>query len=75
GHLFYLEKKLSVINRIIGTVVTVEMAPLHEKERTKKTLLSHPDLLSVFKAAIETTIRYVTYYAVSDNPGRPWSIE
>ncbi|AEP87868.1 NAD(P)-dependent oxidoreductase [Bacillus spizizenii] len=75
GHLFYLENKLSVINLRIGTVVTDEMDTLHEKERTKKTLLSHPDLLSIFKAAIETNIRYGTYYAVSDNPGRPWSIE
>ncbi|WP_286058147.1 NAD-dependent epimerase/dehydratase family protein [Bacillus mojavensis] len=75
GHLFYLENKLSVINLRIGTVVTDEMDTLHEKDRTKKTLLSHPDLLSIFKAAIETNIRYGTYYAVSDNPGRPWSIE
>lgn len=48
--------------------MTDEMDTLHEKERTKKTLLSHPDLLSIFKAAIETNIRYGTYYAVSDNP-------
>lgn len=75
GHLFYLENKLSVINLRIGTVAENETGILHEKERTNKTLLSHTDLLKIFKAAIETDIGYGTYYAVSDNPGKPWSIE
>ncbi|MFB8735509.1 hypothetical protein ACEQPO_22515 [Bacillus sp. SL00103] len=41
-------------------------AALHEKERTKRTLLSHEDLAGMIKAAIETAVPFGTYYAVSE---------
>jgi NAD+ dependent glucose-6-phosphate dehydrogenase len=38
-------------------------------------LLSKVDTVNLFKAAIEANVRYGVYYGISDNPGRPWSIE
>ncbi|MEC1263095.1 NAD(P)-dependent oxidoreductase [Bacillus swezeyi] len=65
---------ISVINLRIGTAAENEKEALHVKPRTTKTLLSHIDLIGIFKAAIESGKIYGTYYAVSDNPERPWSI-
>ncbi|MFN2747566.1 MULTISPECIES: NAD-dependent epimerase/dehydratase family protein [Bacillus] len=77
GHLFahHSEAPHSVINLRIGTAADNEKETLHKKPRTIKTLLSHTDLISIFKAAIESGITYGTYYAVSDNPQKPWSID
>nr|WP_276532216.1 NAD(P)-dependent oxidoreductase [Bacillus licheniformis] len=77
GYLFshQLDAKVSVINLRIGTAAENELETLHAKPRSKKTLLSHPDLIGIFKAAIESGKTYGTYYAVSDNKGRPWSID
>lgn len=44
-------------------------------KRTKRTLLSHEDLFGMIKAAIETDVPFGTYYAVSENEGKPWSTE
>ncbi|ASB87842.1 NAD(P)-dependent oxidoreductase [Bacillus sonorensis] len=76
GYLFshHSGAPISVINLRIGTAVENEREALLTKPRTKKTLLSGEDLTGIFKAAIETDNTYGTYYAVSDNPGRPWSI-
>ncbi|PRS31389.1 NAD-dependent epimerase/dehydratase family protein [Bacillus pumilus] len=75
GRLFHDQTGMSVINLRIGTVVTDEMEALHEKERTKRTLLSHEDLAGMIKAAIETAVPFGTYYAVSENEEKPWSTE
>ncbi|EDW20024.1 NAD(P)-dependent oxidoreductase [Bacillus pumilus] len=75
GRLFHDQTGMSVINLRIGTVVTDEMEALHEKDRTKRTLLSHEDLAGMIKAAIETTVPFGTYYAVSENEEKPWSTE
>ncbi|MGE6628801.1 NAD-dependent epimerase/dehydratase family protein [Bacillus sp. NPDC077027] len=75
GYLFHEREHISVINLRIGTVVTDELDELHEKDRTKRTLLSHEDLLAITKAAIESEVLFGTYYAVSDNLNKPWSTE
>ncbi|MCY8573339.1 NAD-dependent epimerase/dehydratase family protein [Bacillus haynesii] len=77
GYLFshQLDAKVSVINLRIGTAAENEQETLRAKPRSKKTLLSHTDLIGIFKAAIEFGKTYGTYYAVSDNKGRPWSID
>jgi len=77
GYLFshQSDAKVSVINLRIGTAAENEQETLRAKPRSKKTLLSHPDLVQIFKAAIESGKTYGTYYAVSDNKGRPWSID
>ncbi|MED1144243.1 NAD-dependent epimerase/dehydratase family protein [Bacillus paralicheniformis] len=77
GYLFshQSDAKVSVINLRIGTAAENEQETLRAKPRSKKTLLSHPDLVQIFKAAIESVKTYGTYYAVSDNKGRPWSID
>ncbi|MFS0654501.1 NAD-dependent epimerase/dehydratase family protein [Bacillus sp. 179-C3.3 HS] len=75
GRLFHDQTGMSVINLRIGTVVTDEMKALHKKKRTKRTLLSHEDLFAITKAAIETDVSFGTYYAVSENEGKPWSTE
>ncbi|WMW46390.1 NAD(P)-dependent oxidoreductase [Bacillus paralicheniformis] len=77
GYLFshQSDAKVSVINLRIGTAAENEQETLRAKPRSKKTVLSHPDLVQIFKAAIESVKTYGTYYAVSDNKGRPWSID
>ncbi|MGM0726959.1 NAD(P)-dependent oxidoreductase [Bacillus sp. GBSW2] len=75
GRLFHDQTGMSVINLRIGTVVTDEMEALHKKRRTKRTLLSHEDLIGMTKAAIETTVPFGTYYAVSENEEKPWTTE
>ncbi|AUZ40068.1 NAD(P)-dependent oxidoreductase [Bacillus sp. MBGLi79] len=77
GYLFshQSDAKVSVINLRIGTAAENEQETLRAKPRSKKTLLSHPALVPIFKAAIESGKTYGTYYAVSDNKGRPWSID
>ncbi|AVM25088.1 NAD-dependent epimerase/dehydratase family protein [Bacillus pumilus] len=75
GRLFHDQTGMSVIHLRIGTVVMDEMGALHKKARTKRTLLSHKDLVGMTQAAIETTVPFGTYYAVSENDEKPWSTE
>ncbi len=74
GVMFSREYGLSVISLRIGTVRQDEVRVVQRCERTRRTLLSKTDTVDVFRSAIETSARTGVYYAVSDNPGRPWSI-
>lgn len=77
GHIFAYEREnnLSVINIRIGSVRHDEMKDVQRVERFHKTLLSHVDLIQLFDLAIQTKMKFGTYYGVSDNKGKPWSIE
>ena len=75
GLVFSNECPISVISLRIGTVNNNEMNFLASNDRVKRTLLSKVDTVNLFKAAIETNVRYGVYYGVSDNPDRPWVIE
>ncbi|WP_223587544.1 NAD-dependent epimerase/dehydratase family protein [Neobacillus bataviensis] len=66
---------LSVINIRIGSVPKDEKKTVMEKKRLHRTLLSHKDTVQLFDLALESTVKYGTYYGVSDNPGKPWSTE
>ncbi|WP_148629628.1 NAD(P)-dependent oxidoreductase [Bacillus sp. E214] len=77
GHIFSKEIGYphSVINLRIGTVVPYEKEAVKENERLRHTLLSHTDAVQLFDLAIESTVKYGTYYGVSDNPDKPWTTE
>lgn len=75
GHMYAHSHPLSVINIRIGTVPKNEKQALQENERIHHTLLTREDLANLFASAVETTSRYGTYYGVSDNPDKPWSME
>jgi NAD+ dependent glucose-6-phosphate dehydrogenase len=75
GHMFAHQHQLSVINIRIGSVPKDEREALRKKPRLTKTLLSRPDTVGIFQAAIESGVRFGTYYGVSDNPGKPWSTD
>lgn len=76
GHILAHDKDhLSVINLRIGSVHEDEYMALKEKERLQHTLLSHKDTVQLFDLAIQSTIKFGTYYGVSDNPDKPWSTE
>jgi NAD+ dependent glucose-6-phosphate dehydrogenase len=66
---------LSIINLRIGSVHPDEHKAVKEDERLIRTLLSHKDTVQLFDSAIQSTVRYGTYYGVSDNPSKPWSTE
>jgi NAD+ dependent glucose-6-phosphate dehydrogenase len=66
---------LSLINLRIGSVHPDEHKAVKEDERLIRTLLSHKDTVQLFDLAIQSTVRYGTYYGVSDNPSKPWSTE
>ncbi|MBD8069898.1 NAD-dependent epimerase/dehydratase family protein [Bacillus sp. PS06] len=66
---------LSVINLRIGSVPEDEKQALKEKERLHHTLLSREDTVQLFDLALQSTVKYGTYYGVSDNPQKPWSTE
>jgi NAD+ dependent glucose-6-phosphate dehydrogenase len=74
GFVFSNECPVSVICLRIGTVNNDEMNFLASSDRVKRTLLSRVDTVNLFRAAIETNVRYGVYYGVSDNPDRPWVI-
>ena len=74
GYTFYREKNISVICLRIGTVVEEELSHLRSNDRFKRTILSKIDTVEIFKRAIESNQKYGVYYAVSDNPGKPWNI-
>ena len=75
GRIFSEELGLSVICLRIGTVVNNEYEFLKKNKRANRTILSNTDTANIFKAAIESQVNFGIYYAVSDNPDRPWSIE
>ncbi|MBD1382530.1 NAD-dependent epimerase/dehydratase family protein [Metabacillus arenae] len=77
GDIFTMDENvnLSVVNLRIGTVIENETEALSKKPRTNRTMLSHTDLVNIFTAAIDSTIQFGTYYAVSDNLDHPWSVE
>ncbi len=75
GHIFSRKHSLSVICLRIGTVRLDELDFLQEGQRATHTILSKLDTVGIFTSAIESDVEYGIYYAVSDNPGRPWSIK
>lgn len=75
GHNFHQKKGISVINIRIGSFRQDEEQSLKQNKRFLKTLLSKVDAADLFDKAIQSDVPYGTYYGVSDNPGRPWSIE
>jgi len=66
---------LSVINLRIGSVPKNEKQALKEKERLHHTLLSREDTIQLFDLALTSTVKYGTYYGVSENQKKPWSTE
>lgn len=77
GHILAGEKEnnLSVINLRIGSVQKDEYQAVKQNPRLHHTLLSHEDTVQLFDLALQSTIKYGTYYGVSDNPGKPWDTE
>lgn len=77
GHILAREadNKISILNLRIGSVQPDEHQAVKEDERLHHTLLSHEDTVQLFDLAIQSTVKYGTYYGVSDNPGKPWSTE
>ncbi|UPO90861.1 NAD(P)-dependent oxidoreductase [Niallia sp. Man26] len=69
------ENNLSVINLRIGSVHPDEIQAVEENDRLHRTLLTHEDAVQLFDLALESTVRYGTYYGVSENPHKPWSTE
>lgn len=65
----------SVFNIRIGSVHADEEKDVQEDPRLMKTLLSHEDLIGLFEKTMESSRAGGTYYGVSDNPGKPWSID
>ncbi|WP_089743900.1 NAD-dependent epimerase/dehydratase family protein [Gracilibacillus ureilyticus] len=65
---------LSVINIRIGSVPPDEEQAVKKDDRLKRTLLSEKDLVNLFQAAVETDVKYGTYYGVSNNKDKPWDI-
>lgn len=75
GHAFSKQYGLDVINLRIGTArLNEKQEILVDVNRYKKTWLSEADVVQIFEKAIEKDIKYGTYYAVSDNVGKPWDI-
>ncbi|OLS33810.1 NAD(P)-dependent oxidoreductase [Bacillus sp. MRMR6] len=77
GHILAGEEdnNLSVINLRIASVPEDEYEALKEKGRLHHTLLSREDTVQLFDLAIQSTVKYGTYYGVSNNPSKPWSTE
>ncbi|CAG9620959.1 NAD-dependent epimerase/dehydratase family protein [Sutcliffiella rhizosphaerae] len=72
GRLFADEREVSVINLRIASVPKEEVKDLKEDDRLVHTLLTREDVVNIFQAAIESDVKYGTYYGVSDNPDSPW---
>jgi len=77
GHILSLqaENNLSLINLRIGSVHPNEIQAVKENDRLHRTLLTHEDTVQLFDLALRSTVKYGTYYGVSDNPQKPWSTE
>jgi NAD+ dependent glucose-6-phosphate dehydrogenase len=75
GRLFSAQFDMSVICLRLGTVVPNEHEFVVAHDRARRTILSSVDAADIFIRSIESNVRYGVYYAVSDNPGKPWSIQ
>ena len=75
GHIMARENQLSIINLRIGSVHADEGADVKKDKRLQRTLLTHEDTVQLFDLAIESSVKFGTYYGVSDNPEKPWSTE
>ncbi len=75
GRLFSTHFGMSVICLRVGTVVANEYEFLLGNERARRTILSGVDTVNIFTKAIESSVKYGVYYAVSENPGVPWSVQ
>ncbi|MFK3936878.1 NAD-dependent epimerase/dehydratase family protein [Alkalihalobacillus sp. NPDC078783] len=76
GLLFSDQQNLSVINIRIGSFPKdASKQALIQNKRLQHTLLTEQDLVQYFLLALEPTSGSGTYYAVSDNEGKPWSTE
>jgi hypothetical protein len=75
GFAFNHISDLSIINLRIGSVRKNEDLDLKDNDRFKRTILHKEDLVNLIECAITTTVKYGTYYAVSENSNKPWSIE
>jgi NAD+ dependent glucose-6-phosphate dehydrogenase len=77
GHILARDQdnRLSVINLRIGSVPPDEQQAVRETQRLHRTLLSREDTVQLFDLALQSTVKYGTYYGVSDNSGKPWSTE
>ncbi|MEH7415335.1 NAD(P)-dependent oxidoreductase [Neobacillus drentensis] len=77
GHIIAREPDCpnSVINLRIGSVHNREHINVKKDPRLHRTLLSHEDTVQLFDLALQSTVKFGTYYGVSDNPGKPWSTE
>jgi NAD+ dependent glucose-6-phosphate dehydrogenase len=73
GFAFHNKHNLSVINLRIGSVKQNEETGIYEDlDRLKHTWLSEIDTVNLFRRAINTDVKFGTYYGVSDNQGKPW---
>ncbi|MCM2676290.1 NAD-dependent epimerase/dehydratase family protein [Alkalicoccobacillus plakortidis] len=76
GFLFSEHKQLSVINLRIGTFPKeTPKEAIFKHSRVQHTLLTEQDLVQLFRLALKSNRKYGTYYAVSDNEGKPWSTQ
>lgn len=76
GILFSEQQNLSVVNIRIGSFPKdSSKQALIENKRLQHTLLTEQDLIQYFRLALESTRKTGTYYAVSDNEGKPWSTD
>ncbi|MGD6803494.1 NAD-dependent epimerase/dehydratase family protein [Rossellomorea aquimaris] len=75
GYVFHHHYGMSIVNLRIGTVKKNEKEAVKRDQRITKTLLSSVDAVELFEKTIESSVAFGTYYGVSDNPGKPWSIE
>ncbi|WP_172370070.1 NAD-dependent epimerase/dehydratase family protein [Sporosarcina jiandibaonis] len=73
GFAFHNKHNLSVINLRIGSVKQNEETEIYQDlDRLQHTWLSEIDTVNLFRQAINTDVRFGTYYGVSDNEGKPW---
>jgi nucleoside-diphosphate-sugar epimerase len=75
GRLFSAHFDMSVICLRLGTVVANEYDFLLVNDRARRTILSSIDAGDLFTKAVESKVKYGVYQAVSDNPGKPWSLQ
>lgn len=75
GFAYTRASDLSIINLRIGTVVDDEFTAINYNDRFNRTILYKEDLINIVECAINSDIKYGTYYAVSDNKNKPWSID
>ena len=74
AYAFHRMYGVSVISLRIGVFRANEQDILTQP-RFRTSWISKTDTVDVFIKAVETPQAFGTYYAVSDNPGRPWEIE